>query len=141
MSEGCPNCDDWEGNDELAVCTECWPKKIEQLRERVKELESCVNDMGHVIEGSGKATIFPVCQDHHITSKMIDEAVASADQDGLHLGDGWPALNKLGIFRCEGCGGSGKMAVAVPTQQYPDSEVEGLCPDCNGHGWVIGDRG
>ena len=28
---GCTNCDDWEGNESLAVCAECWPEKIEML--------------------------------------------------------------------------------------------------------------
>jgi hypothetical protein len=37
----------------------------------------------------------------------------------------------FGIKRCEGCGGSG----------YDDPDFHddlGKCPDCNGHGWVIG---
>ena len=29
--DGCTNCDDWEGNELLAVCSECWPEKIERL--------------------------------------------------------------------------------------------------------------
>ena len=47
MSDGCPNCDDWEGNDELAVCNECWPKKIKQLRADNERLKAFIADKIH----------------------------------------------------------------------------------------------
>ena len=40
------------------------------------------------------------------------------------------ALRRIGIVRCEECGGSG--VVADPT----DDRVANKCPTCNGHGWV-----
>jgi DnaJ-class molecular chaperone len=43
----------------------------------------------------------------------------------------WLALNKLGIFQCEGCGGNGKIVLPHGNGEHP-------CSGCDGYGWVIG---
>ena len=84
---------------------------------------------------------------HLITNEMIDAAVdlienlySSDDQrHGLGIIEVaksymWKALNKLGIFRCEGCGGSGKKADGGAAFVH-------VCLDCanwGSKGWVIG---
>ena len=51
------------------------------------------------------------------------------------------ALAMVGIVRCEGCGGSGKVVVPLG---YPNQQESDTCPDCakfTGHGWVLKGEG
>jgi len=72
---------------------------------------------------------------HHITDEQIDAAVEQINtwktEDPVYTDyeSGWETLNKLGIRRCEGCGGSGKFF-----SEQLKCWTEHL--DCNGHGWM-----
>lgn len=68
------------------------------------------------------------------TDEMIKAAVEWANTFGVHSMtsiERWKGLNKLYIFRCEGCDGSG--------YDDPDfHDILGECPDCNGKGYTVG---
>ena len=122
-------------------------KEIKQLRARVEELEKEKHPEISVTAGSGGIALYvngerrPITPhaldglDHRITSKMIDAAVAIVEiaLSGCGMSaksHGWAALNKLNIYRCEGCGGS----------CWSKEEHQSPCPTCHGHGWTIGDQ-
>ena len=71
---------------------------------------------------------------YHITPKMIDAAVEYANDESVALqgrqGCAWDALNKLNIFRCEKCD-QGRIF------STPQVGLPLVCPDCNGHSYVI----
>jgi len=70
---------------------------------------------------------------HHITDKQINAAVEQINnwktEDSVYTDyeSGWDVLNKINIFKCERCGGSGR----THNYDYPQD-----CPDCNGKGWT-----
>ena len=109
------------------------------FRTRVKELEK--------ERDAAEAELWGA---NYITNEMIDEAVdlienlySSDDQrHGLGIIEVaksymWQALNKLNIFRCKGCKGKG--VVQWPAGPGVAIKIDD-CPDCNGHGWVIGEE-
>lgn len=76
-----------------------------------------------------------------ITHKQIDAAVKMANQPYFEKGHSeivrqhtWNVLNKLGIFGCEGCGGSGTSLDIVDGYNTVTEKV--ICPACNGHKWI-----
>ena len=97
-------------------------KERNDLRARVKELEK--------ERDAAEAELWGA---NYFTNEMIDEAVEVIQPFTKNYEDsGWPALNKLGIHRCEGCGGSGRFeAVGL----YEDCED---CAPWGSKGWVIG---
>ena len=44
----------------------------------------------------------------------------------------WSLLRQFGIYRCEGCGGSGD----TRPLSRPNDAPPVPCVDCNGHGWT-----
>jgi hypothetical protein len=143
-------------SDTLQVLTCCCPEcglsfEDDELRERVKELEErCgtlntdrLDAMRLVDEWKSKfydelarvrelekdlkwAWSSQKCKSHHFTDEQIDAAVEYVNKAAPHIG--WFILNKLHIFRCEGCRRIGRV------YEFP-------CPDRKGHGWVIGGEG
>lgn len=76
-----------------------------------------------------------------ITHKQIDAAVKMANQPYFEKGHSeivrqhtWNVLNKLNIFRCEECGGSGTSLDIVDGYNTVTEKV--ICPACNGHKWI-----
>jgi hypothetical protein len=78
------------------------------------------------------------CPGHHFTDEMIDAAWHQAIESR-----GFPAridiLEELHIFRCEGCDGQRGVGPVRPSITGENYHVQNKCPDCNGHGWVIGE--
>ena len=77
---------------------------------------------------------------HHITDEQIDAAweYITHTTNRLAATQVERALNKLHIFRCEGCEGDGQI-------QHTNIDVIGSelievwdCPDCNGKGYTVG---
>jgi hypothetical protein len=116
--------------------------EIKALHERIEELEDAsvkeVLDFGveQLSRGHDKY--------HITTTDQIDAAwvyLSLADHGPEHCRVcGKNILQKLGIVRCEGCGGVGDRE---PYGMYqpngdPTDPTWVKCPDCNGHGWVIG---
>jgi hypothetical protein len=64
---------------------------------------------------------------------ITDEQIDAAWTDAWNMGYDTAAFAPLGIVGCFGCSGSGEV------------EVKGFgmfrCDDCNGHGWIIEERG
>jgi hypothetical protein len=108
--------------------------EIESLRERVEELETENFDLNNA------NVVFKAQSVYHPTNEMIDAAVHCANYH-LKYGNnkGWWVLNEIHIFRCEGCGGSGRVPPAITGHFKPLPGSE--CPDCNGHGWVVREVG
>ena len=68
---------------------------------------------------------------YEITSDQIDAAVEVAGAWSSPFNKAvWAVLNKINIFRCEGCGGSGRFEAAG---LYEDCED---CAKWGSHGWV-----
>jgi hypothetical protein len=113
-----------------------WKSKFYDELARVRELEEENRICDEAYEALKKNPPLGIWA----TPKMIDEAVEYAEYHRLHeiyalrntAEKIWLALNKLHIFRCEGCGGSkGRWSdEMVNDQAWID------CPDCNGKGWV-----
>lgn len=104
--------------------------EIESLRARVEKLKK-----SNEFVGSIDAIVLASQGKYIITNKMIDEAVDEARDEFAQHGTNraWLALNKIGIHRCDGCGGSGR-------PEYPLEGNYGPCPDCakwGSKGWVI----
>ncbi len=117
--------------EELGKDNESLLGKIVFLREgaekreaRVKELEEKAEFWELKAIGKGLSP--------RITPEMIDVAVEFAN--GEKGSGAWISLNKLNIFRCEGCGGAGVVNVMEPGAFLKHNED---CPDCTGHSWVI----
>lgn len=74
---------------------------------------------------------------YHITPKMTDAAVEYCEERPHSEHTRWGVLNKLNIFRCAGCGGTGVVDVMEPGAFLKHNED---CPACTipGHGWTIG---
>ena len=105
--------------------------EIKRLRERIEELEEENRICDEAYEAF-KANPHP---NIIITNEMIDEAVEWTKQ-WLAEDTLWRLLNKLGIFKCEECGGSGHLS---PDFDYM---VDDTCPDCakwGSKGWVVKD--
>jgi hypothetical protein len=95
--------------------------RIEYLKARVEELEKEKPEPG----------MWSIPIGYHITDEQID-AAWKYTKEGWDCGQSVEdALNKINIFECEGCGGEGNSYSAAEYNDKP-------CPDCNGHGWVIG---
>lgn len=62
---------------------------------------------------------------HYITDDQIDAAWATRVEDGDFI-----SASKLGIERCEGCGGGGQMWAPW------DDSVLCNCSECNSKGWT-----
>jgi hypothetical protein len=67
VSDGCSNCDDWEGNPEMAVCSECWPEKIKRLQKENqtiidKAYEQAEKDRKHIEELESALRPFAECK-------------------------------------------------------------------------------
>jgi len=105
--------------------------EIERLQARIEELEVHVAETEYYFEHRIPEEFdFKV-----ITDEQIDAAwgwVTDQELGGRSRNTAKLVLKELGIKRCEGCGGEGI------TRQYPGGEPLEPCPDCNGHGWVIG---
>ena len=111
-------------------------EKIERLREDRQGLEIDLSAATQRIEELEAHYNEQVClkcmhtQGHHITNDRIDAAVEYAEARWTRTPNStpWNALNKLNIYRCEGCGGNPDLCEG--------SENRKRCPDCNGHGWT-----
>lgn len=106
------------------------------LHRRIEELEDCIRTLS-----------FAACPKHHITDEQIAATVYFIENFynterklPLALKDDvqrrlWTVLNKLGIERCEECGGSGGITSYEATGSLDgDSSI---CPNCNGKGWTM----
>ena len=111
-----------------------------QLRARVKELESNYEDAKLLLDKASGEWF----QAYRITDEQIDAAVRilvppNPMPSPVLVDEGiWSALNKLGIFRCEGCGGSGHLPPVITGHFKPLPGSK--CPDCakwGSKGWVI----
>jgi predicted nuclease with TOPRIM domain len=98
-----------------------------EARARVEELEKDGEELGKCFENLLRS------KGHHVTPKMIDAAVAFAEnhkqEHHSHWDSIWEALNYLHIFRCD----------HLKASQINGELVE-PCPDCakfTGHGWII----
>jgi hypothetical protein len=99
------------------------------LRARVKELERERND---ALKQNLRDLKY--VNGHYITDEQIDAAVAIANTGAQLVGLAWKALNKLNIFRCKKCGGSGRRYEG----DSRGGEIEFHCGGCNGKGYTIG---
>ena len=108
-----------------------------QAAERIEELER--DEIPIEIGEDGQPTNL-----HIFTDEQIDAAWATLNHCPIRSVEFRTlkiALSKLNIHRCEGCGGKGY------DKKYGCWSLRGVawggrfdlsCPDCNGHGWVIG---
>ena len=119
------------------------PYGILELQDLIDAAEARVEEMNE----AEKHWAFKhgVCKGmHHSTDEMIDDVVQwleniYSDYSPTSLSIStvktikdylWNLLNKLNIYRCEGCGGS----------CWSKEEHQSPCPTCHGHGWTIGDQ-
>jgi len=114
-----------------------WKNKAVNKIERLIELEQYLDDYVDLGSGFAKRGMF-------ITDEQIDAAVRilvppNPMPSPVLVDEGiWSALNKLGIFRCEGCGGSGHLPPVITGHFKPLPGSK--CPDCakwGSKGWVI----
>ena len=103
-------------------------KERNDLQERVEELEG---ERTHLNERLGW-TDEEWKKKHLISHEMIDAAWAYAKDYEPYSAS---CLEALEIKRCWGCAGGGR--VRDPMDRGIRTIGE-LCPDCDGHGWVIG---
>jgi hypothetical protein len=104
------------------------------LEARIEELEKQKAQTERIFdEYCAKVKGFNDCH-HHITNDQIDAAVLLLTRHGLKMAVdlGWLILGIFHIFRCEGCDCYQGMS--------DPARVNKPCPDCDGHGWVIGGR-
>jgi rubrerythrin len=103
----------------------------EGLKARVEEFENeSVEERLHEYVKHGNGVL--------LTDDQIDAAVKEAEsRENPMKWVAWAALNKLGIFRCEGCGGQRGVGPVRPSITGEDYHVQNKCPDCNAHGWTI----
>ena len=130
-----------EVNESISVCKDhtweiqafdgCLVCEVERLRARVDELERMYADVKSALDEKSAAVFRP----YHTTPEMIDAAVEEASLHG-----GWHILNKLHIFRCEGCATHGIFGIQGNTDPNTGEDM-GPCPDCNGKGWKFERRG
>ena len=116
--------------------------RTRQLRERVKELEAHYNEQ-ICLKCMHAPGIF-------ITDLQIDasmELIADTTKWPSSILDLlWALLNEVGIFQCEGCGGSGLVpAWTAKELSYCNDlsrmhEEQDDCPGCNGKKYVIGNE-
>ena len=106
-------------------------RKIERLRGERDNLDkendrllTALNKYEHWSKGEG----------YIITDAQIDAAWRyMEDHSDVYVrGKIEQALYRVGIVRCDGCHGDGRIAIDDVGGEY----AEGDCPDCNGHGWV-----
>ena len=137
----CVECGPGVKVDEDGLCVLCGATAtgsalsyINRLRAQVEELEDAsvkeVLDFGveQMSRGHDKY--------HIITSKMIGEAVVMTlklYRNGCDCG--WLVLNKLNIFKCEGCS-----AIGHPSVTVDEEGREWKCSGCDGKGWVVKDE-
>ena len=105
---------------------------VKRLAKRIEELEQFQQSL-HPTELRDYMRTYYI-----ITDEQIDAAVKIARSIEEHYSNesGWETLKPLGIFRCEGCDGAGK--TYSRSSSMKEEPMEWVCPDCNGHGWVIG---
>jgi hypothetical protein len=125
MSEGY-----WrDGKFILASTVEAEIEKLEGRVERVRGYNTDLRARVEELEEQGRLREADFCAEfpgHHITDEQIDAAWKDKFTEGsgaIHL-----KAKLLNIFRCEGCGGSGKLCRPGWIQK---------CHVCNGHRWVI----
>jgi len=114
-------------------------KRIERLRERIEKFKGMLNTPVQCPQcdlhlGSFRQTAMT---NHIITRDQIDAAwiyVEGCENPGER---DWMllAFDKLGIVRCEGCGGSGKRESRSSSMK--EDPMLWTCPACHGHGWII----
>jgi len=102
----------------------------EEAEQRIEELEAEQCEIGGVefMKKTGR---------YVITTEQIDAAwnlVMDTGEDGRINSGAEQSLARVGIVRCEGCGGCGQVQVYTKDDDY---DADG-CPDCDGHGWMIG---
>jgi len=121
--------------------------ELEKENDQLRDIE-IIHEGGHIRVTIGGAEALPFCihrnfgddveleshpYGHHITDAQIDAAWGStlqhSDYEVVKR-----ALAELGIERCGGCGGDGRIALDDVDGKY----AEGPCPDCHGRGWKIG---
>jgi hypothetical protein len=117
-----------------------------ELRARVEELEKEKHPEISVTAEGDKITLYvngeprPVVphavnfgEIHLFTNEQIDAAVEYANEQGRYNRPGARrVLNKLNIFLCGQCGGSGFHTVRWLGAVNPEE----WCCNCNGHGWT-----
>ena len=117
-----------KNKDYDAVCDES-----DRLRERIEELEQHNRTLQSVVSPQ------TVRSWHVTTHEQIAAAVVIAEANRYRNrksdGAGWNTINELNIFRCEGCGGSGK--THSRTGSMKEEPMEWICPDCNGKGYLL----
>jgi hypothetical protein len=112
--------------------------KIDELLTRIEELEKDNREMlaDWVADKPGRTVLTPEQIDAAWTAAFNLEGQA----DKCCQMEMERAFRQLGIVRCEGCGGVGDRE---PYGMYqpngdPTDPTWVKCPDCDGHGWVIG---
>jgi len=114
-------------------------KERNDLRERVAELEQSNNALREIANDLKDQSADEYAS-HYSTNDQIDSAVKIAVNSPYEAAvkRTWNALNKLHIFKCEGCGGSGHLPPAITGHFKPLPGSK--CPDCakwGSKGWVI----
>ena len=101
--------------------------EIERQAKRIEELESDNSVFKRMAKNYGDELAKIHNEDHIITDEQIDAAWAYHTNEcvGCEI-----IFRKLGIKRCEGCGGK-------PLGVTDYGETYTSCLICNGHGWVI----
>jgi len=115
----------------------------EELNNQIEDLEKYKERAGEIFVEKDKR-IIAIWEEHgyKITDEQIDAAWGCA-QPSDNLFSNFVnyavlnALKKLGITRCEGCGGERGVGPARPSVRGDGSFVQNKCPDCNGRGWVM----
>jgi len=120
-----------------------WKNKAVNKIERLIELEQYLDDYVDLGIGFAKRGMF-------ITDEQIDSAWELTESLRKNLQKlNQPEIERItcdvrkelmrefGIFKCEGCGGHGEKPSQLEFYKVFENRRK-PCPDCNGHGWVIG---
>ena len=114
-----------------------WPGKWKRgWRQGYEDCEAEIERLkkGNKFVGEVDAIVLASQGKHIITDEQIDAAVEHVNLYWKNYEDsGWNALNKLNIHRCAGC------QREIRNAEMQGDIVPGICPDCNGHGWVVKD--
>ena len=127
----------WKYGDGVPIAPDAksFLAEFDRLRERAGELErkhgSC----------NTKLEILRAVRGRHITDEQNQRADAAwkFNEDSSHQlrGHGRALLYSCFVIDyCKKCGGAGGLTDNLPP--LPHHKDRAPCPDCNGHGWVIG---